>query len=66
MTRSRQKKRPAARSRSPTLAKPLKQDIEMPVNTSMDLSSSTGAKIGGAAVLAISALLYFIFSGLWF
>ena len=49
-----------------TLAKPLKQDIEMPVNTSMDLSSSTGAKIGGAAVLAISALLYFIFSGLWF
>ena len=49
-----------------TLVKPLKQDIEMPVNTTMDLSSSKGAKIGGAAVLAISALLYFIFSGLWF
>ena len=49
-----------------TLVKPLKQDIEMPVNTTMDLTSSTGAKIGGAAILVISALLYFIFSGLWF
>lgn len=38
-----------------TLVKPLKQDIEMPVNTAIDLTSSTGAKIGGAAVLVISA-----------
>lgn len=49
-----------------TIFKPLKQDIVMPVNTTMDLSSSKGAKIGGAAVLIVSGLLYFIFSGLWF
>ena len=49
-----------------TLVKPLKQDIVMPVNTTMDLSSSKGAQIGGALVLIACAALYFTFSGLWF
>ncbi len=49
-----------------TLVKPLKQDIVMPVNENMDLSSSIGAKVAGASVLIICFALYFIFSGLWF
>jgi len=49
-----------------TLLKPLKQEIQMPENTSMNLESSRGAKIGGIAVLAASAALYIIFSGLFF
>ena len=48
-----------------TLVKPLKQDIVMPVNENMDLSSSRGAKIAGVTVLALSFALYFIFSGLF-
>ena len=48
-----------------TLVKPLKQDILMPVNENMDLSSSRGAKIAGVTVLALSFALYFIFSGLF-
>ena len=49
-----------------TLVKPLKQEVEMPENTSIDLSSSKSAKLGGLAVLAISVLLYIVFSGLFF
>ena len=49
-----------------TLVKPLKQEVEMPENTSIDLSSSFGAKASGIAVLVVSVLLYIIFSGLFF
>ncbi len=49
-----------------TLVKPLKQDIVMPVNESMDMSSSLGAKIAGASVLIACVALYITFSGLWF
>lgn len=49
-----------------TLVKPLKQDIVLPENKNMDLSSSTGARIGGISVLVVAFALYFIFSGLWF
>lgn len=49
-----------------TFLKPLKQDIVLPVNENMDLSSSTGAKMAGAAVLITAGAFYIIFSGLWF
>ena len=49
-----------------TLVKPLKQDVEMPVNENMYLESSAGAMFAGVSVLAICFALYFIFSGLWF
>ena len=49
-----------------TLFKPLKQDVVMPVNDKMDLTSPLSAKIAGACVLIVSGALYFIFSGLWF
>ena len=48
-----------------TLVKPLKQDIVMPENTTMDLSSSRGAKISGIAILVACAALYVAFSGLF-
>lgn len=49
-----------------TLVKPLKQDVVMPENKNMDLSSSFGAKLAGASVLIVCFALYFTFSGLWF
>ena len=49
-----------------TLVKPLKQDVVMPVNENMDLTSSRGAKIAGISVLVVVFALYFTFSGLWF
>jgi len=49
-----------------TLVKPLKQDVVLPENKNMDLSSSFGTQIAGGAVLIICLILYFIFSGLWF
>ena len=49
-----------------TLVKPLKQDVVMPVNSNMDLTSSKGAKIAGISVLVVVFALYFTFSGLWF
>lgn len=49
-----------------TLVKPLKQEIQMPENTAIDLSSSKGAKVAGIAILAICAALYITFSGLFF
>ena len=49
-----------------TLVKPLKQEVEMPNNTSIDLSSSKGAKLAGIAVLALCVILYVVFSGLFF
>ncbi len=49
-----------------TLVKPLKQDISMPENTSIDLSSSRSAKYAGIAILAACAVLYITFSGLFF
>lgn len=45
-----------------TLVKPLKQDIVMPVNENMDLTSSLGAKLAGGAVLVACVSLYIIFS----
>lgn len=49
-----------------TLVKPLKQDVVMPVNESMNLESSKGAKFAGAGILIICAALYITFSGLFF
>ena len=49
-----------------TLVKPLKQEVEMPENTSIDLSSSKGAKLAGIAVLTLCVILYVVFSGLFF
>ena len=49
-----------------TLVKPLKQDVVMPVNESMNLESSKGAKFAGAVILIICAALYITFSGLFF
>ena len=49
-----------------TIFKPLKSDIVMPVNENMSLESSSGAKIAGISILAITAVLYITFSGLFF
>ncbi len=49
-----------------TVLKPLKSDVVMPVNESMSLESSSGAKIAGVSILAITAALYITFSGLFF
>ncbi len=49
-----------------TLVKPLKQDVVLPENKDMDLSSSTGTQIAGALVLITCIALYVVFSGLWF
>ena len=48
-----------------TFVKPLRQEVQMPVNEKMDMSSSFSAKAAGVAVLVISGTLYFIFSGLF-
>ncbi len=49
-----------------TLFKPLRQDVVMPVNEKMDVSSSMQARVAGIAVLIVTGILYFTFSGLWF
>ena len=49
-----------------TLIKPLKQDIVMPENTAMDLTSSKSAKYAGIGILLACAVLYITFSGLFF
>ena len=44
-----------------TLINPLKKPIELPVNKSMNLESSRGAKIFGLVVVALTLVLYAIF-----
>jgi len=44
-----------------TITKPLKQPVELPVNEKMDMTSSTGTKIFGLIVIALTIVLYVIF-----
>ena len=44
-----------------TLLMPLKEPIVMPVNEDMDITSSKSAKVGGAIVCLLTAVLYYIF-----
>jgi solute:Na+ symporter, SSS family len=44
-----------------TLFNPLKEPVQMPVNTSIPLTSSKSAKIGGVVICAATILLYIIF-----
>ena len=44
-----------------TITKPLKQPVELPVNEKMDMTSSTGTKIFGLVVVALTIALYVIF-----
>lgn len=44
-----------------TAMKPLDKPIDLPVNESMDLTSSAGAKFWGYVVVALTAVLYWIF-----
>ncbi len=48
-----------------TLAKPMAQPIEFKANTSISLESSKGALWGGIVVIALTLLLYLIFSPLF-
>ncbi len=45
-----------------TLIKPMAKPIEFKQQTKMDLTSSKGAKIAGLIVVALTLILYFIFS----
>jgi len=45
-----------------TVFKPLAQPIEFKKNTDLDLKSSNGAKVVGILVVALTLLLYFLFS----
>jgi SSS family solute:Na+ symporter len=47
-----------------TLARPLAEPVVFRHNTTVALESSRGAKIGGVAVVAVTLLLYFLFSPL--
>ena len=44
-----------------TITKPLKKPVELPVNEKMDMTSSTGTKIFGLVVIALTIVLYVIF-----
>ena len=44
-----------------TITKPLKKPVELPVNEKMDMTSSTGTKIFGLVVVALTIVLYVIF-----
>ena len=44
-----------------TMLNPLKEPVKLPVNENMDVTSSPSAKIGGIAVLVLTAVLYYIF-----
>jgi solute:Na+ symporter, SSS family len=44
-----------------TLLHPLKEPVQMPVNTAIPLTSSKSAKIGGLVICAATILLYIIF-----
>ena len=44
-----------------TITKPLKKPVELPVNEKMDMTSSTGTKIFGLVVVALTIALYVIF-----
>jgi len=46
------------------LAKPLPQPVEFKVNTRLDLTASSGAKVAGIAVVIATLVLYVIFSPL--
>ena len=45
-----------------TLVKPLKQEVEMPVNEKINIEHSKSVYIMGAAVLVITTSLYVYFS----
>jgi SSS family solute:Na+ symporter len=45
-----------------TIARPLAQPVVLPHNTTIALDSSRGAKLGGVMVVAVTLLLYFLFS----
>jgi SSS family solute:Na+ symporter len=47
-----------------TVARPLAQPVVFRHNTTVALESSRGAKIGGIGVVAVTLLLYFLFSPL--
>jgi SSS family solute:Na+ symporter len=47
-----------------TMVRPMAQAVVLPHNTTISLDSSRGAKIGGVLVVAITLLLYFVFSPL--
>ncbi len=44
-----------------TLVKPLPAPVELPVNEKMDITSSSGAKLGGVLVCVLTAVLYYVF-----
>lgn len=44
-----------------TFLKPLRTPVELPVNENMNLDSSAGAKTAGWVVVALTAVLYYIF-----
>ena len=44
----------------------LKERVLDSVNEKMDVSSSMQARVAGIAVLIVTGILYFTFSGLWF
>jgi SSS family solute:Na+ symporter len=44
-----------------TLVAPLKKPVELPVNTSMDITPSKGAKVAGGVVILLTIVLYVIF-----
>ncbi len=44
-----------------TLISPLRKPVELPVNQQMNVESSKGAMIGGAAVIVLTLILYVIF-----
>jgi SSS family solute:Na+ symporter len=47
-----------------TMVRPMAQAVVLPHNTTISLEPSRGAKIGGVLVVAITLLLYFVFSPL--
>lgn len=49
-----------------TIFAPLKHAVTLPVNEKISLTPSTSTKYSGIAVVVVTGLLYFIFSGLWF
>lgn len=44
-----------------TLTSPLKEPVELPVNPDMDITGSSGAKLGGILVVILTGILYYIF-----
>lgn len=44
-----------------TMLSPLKEPVQLPVNEKMDVTGSKSAKLGGFIVIALTAVLYYIF-----